>query len=456
MLGGVLYFKGDLRREGARLVAPWILASLIMGATVTVPPHGIAQTPASAAQEGDTAALDSALSMETLWDTPLEAFIKTYRPLGFRWLTAAKDSAQITRDNISLFGLSVGQTVLRTKGDKIGLVQVQLYNRGDHGEMNRRDYEALIAKAEEAITNALGVKPVNRGRDASSAVKAEGKIWTTDKGSYLLEYSATKTPFRAEFVRLELAPKEEEKSLTQKLLEKPPVFRGLDHVERNKETGDVVINDIPMVDQGQKGYCVPASSERVLRYYGIRVDANELAQLANSSAEEGTSVQALIDSLKTLTARLRIRTRALIEFDYRQFNQMVEEYNRVAKRRGTNQAPTLGSGVSITDVFERMDADTLRESRTKSKAGIDKFERLIKTHVDKGIPLLWSCVLGVFPEPKRTSQTTGGHMRLIIGYNDKTKEIVFSDSWGAGHESKRLPLVDAYCMTTGLATVEPL
>jgi hypothetical protein len=46
-------------------------------------------------------------------------------------------------------------------------------------------------------------------------------------------------------------------------------------------------------------------------------------------------------------------------------------------------------------------------------------------------------------------------MRLIIGYNDKTGEILYSDSWGAGHELKRMPLAQAVSMTTGLTTLEP-
>ena len=32
---------------------------------------------------------------------------------------------------------------------------------------------------------------------------------------------------------------------------------------------NVVVTDIPMVDQGPKGYCVPATWERYLRYLGI-------------------------------------------------------------------------------------------------------------------------------------------------------------------------------------------
>ncbi len=45
----------------------------------------------------------------------------------------------------------------------------------------------------------------------------------------------------------------------------------LNQVEKRSQ-GDVVIHNIPMVDQGPKGYCVPATLERVMRVMGIPAD----------------------------------------------------------------------------------------------------------------------------------------------------------------------------------------
>jgi hypothetical protein len=47
-------------------------------------------------------------------------------------------------------------------------------------------------------------------------------------------------------------------------------------------------------------------------------------------------------------------------------------------------------------------------------------------------------------------------MRLIIGYNLKTSEVIFTDSWGAGHEQKRMAMDDAWTITNGLSSIEPL
>ena len=88
-------------------------------------------------------------------------------------------------------------------------------------------------------------------------------------------------------------------------------FSGSAHLKKDAKTGEVVIPDVPMVDQGQKGYCVVAATERVLRYYSIDVDANELAQVANSDAERGTSFEGMFAARKQITSRVRVRVRGL-------------------------------------------------------------------------------------------------------------------------------------------------
>ena len=102
-----------------------------------------------------------------------------------------------------------------------------------------------------------------------------------------------------------------------------------------------------------------------------------------------------------------------------------------------------------------MDTDVLREVRNKNKSSLHRFQREVQAHIDQGVPLLWTVMLGKVPEPG-IPQNAGGHMRLIIGYNNTKNEILFSDSWGAGHELKRMPAEDAWTMTTGTMSIEPL
>ena len=69
---------------------------------------------------------------------------------------------------------------------------------------------------------------------------------------------------------------------------------------------------------------------------------------------------------------------------------------------------------------------------------------------------MWALLLGRFPEtPQVNMQNGGGHMRLIIGYNDQTDEIIFTDSWGAGHEFKKMKMSHAYQASLGLFVLKP-
>jgi hypothetical protein len=232
-------------------------------------------------------------------------------------------------------------------------------------------------------------------------------------------------------------------------------FNGSLQVKRDAASGDVWIGSVPMVDQGEKGYCVVASAERVMRYYGSDVDQNELAQIANTKTEGGTSPQAMYEALKKLSQRLRVKVRDLERADARDYLKLMAEYNRAAKKSGVAPIPEMGNVIDLGVMYRAMQGDVLKELRTRNKADLGKFVREVQGEIDKGVPLLWSVQLGLFPEPG-VPQSGGGHMRLIIGYNTKTQEILFSDSWGARHELKRMPADLAWTITTGLLTIEPL
>ncbi|MEI8233781.1 MAG: C39 family peptidase [Verrucomicrobiota bacterium] len=414
-----------------------------------------AQTPQESPTPAPPVPLDAVLLAETPWNTPGPQWVDGNKALGFHWISSARDTAQSTLKGAQLLELPVCQTLARFEGGQLKEITVLFYNRGDSGEWGRQDYERLIQKAVAALTNATKVRFAPRGRDASSAVHADGVTWTTPQAVYLLEYSCTKTPqisFRAEFVRLRITRAEKPKGLLAASFEaskKETPFRGTDHVTRDAASGDVLIKDVPMVDQGQKGYCVVAAAERLLRYYGIKVDANELAQLANSSASEGTSVRAMTESLKKLTARLKIHVRTVYEI---RFDAFLADYQQAAKRAKCEGIDTTVREASA--LYQQMKPEVLRQARSKNRSELEAFQRHVKTRIDGGYPLLWSVILGVLPDGSKT-KIPGGHMRLIIGYNEKTQEILFSDSWGAGHELKRMPLLDAWAITSHLETVEP-
>ncbi|MBL9129820.1 MAG: C39 family peptidase [Verrucomicrobiaceae bacterium] len=94
----------------------------------------------------------------------------------------------------------------------------------------------------------------------------------------------------------------------------------------------------------------------------------------------------------------------------------------------------------------------------KRRVSEKSFTSTVKEYVNKGVPLLWALELGRAQEEPPlpgSGQTRGGHMRMIIGYNEAKNQILFTDSWGAGHELKRMALLDAYDVTIGLYSMAP-
>lgn len=70
----------------------------------------------------------------------------------------------------------------------------------------------------------------------------------------------------------------------------------------HRPNGDLIIQNIPMVDQGPKGFCVPATYTRVLLYAGVPADLYLLALLGHTDVGGGTSTIAMENSARALAA----------------------------------------------------------------------------------------------------------------------------------------------------------
>ena len=90
------------------------------------------------------------------------------------------------------------------------------------------------------------------------------------------------------------------------------------------------------------------------------------------------------------------------------------------------------------------------KARLKTGGGnYRSFIKTVKSSVKKAKPVLWIMQLG-FVREKENPQAYGGHMRLIIGYNDKEKKIFYTDTWGKGHEFKSMSYQQAYAVSVNL------
>jgi hypothetical protein len=378
--------------------------------------------------------LDGLLKYPQLWELTPDTFEAAFgvdrsgdNPI-FQWLNTDRTSVRFARQpfsnvsvDLTIFGghERVEEAVLEFEEGKLAQVYVSLYNRGDSGPISREEFDAKFKKSGQALIGVLGARPLEHRATAPSAVKTTSWLWSTPHTLALLEYNAEATTKKAaaEFLRLRAAPVARRDQLLNiaEIGQSTTTLKRGDLLQfvKKESNGDVMVTGIPMVDQGAKGYCVVASCERLFGYLNIPCDQHELASIAGSEADRGTSGAAFVEALKKINTRFKVRFKALLE-----------------------KAP-----------LSRSDA---KEARP------DRFAKMIQEQIDRGVPMLWALQLGLFPEEPNTAlQAGGGHMRLIVGYNVPREEVLFSDSWGAGHELKRMKLKDALNATFGVYLVEP-
>lgn len=350
----------------------------------------------------------------------------------FKWLRSDKSRAIFQKkdmDNLKvdltmLEGtVPVEEMVVDFKNGKFLGITVSIYNRGDGGEIAAADFQNRFRNMGRHIGEQLDVRPTRREAKPTQGLLTTGWIWISARGKAVLEHNP-EAPGDTEFLRMRLAKRDAKgayEAATKARAGATVKLSELPENVRKDDKGNVYVTNIPMVDQGAKGYCVVASAQRLFEYYGIPADMHQLAQIAGSDPESGTSPVIVNRELGAIDHLFKTRFECLAV--------------------GTSR----GGLAELVD--ERYIGDPVPQ---------DDFEKMIRDSIDDGIPLLWGLVVGQFEEdPPLTIQTEGGHMRMIIGYNDDEKKLIFSDSWGAGHEFKTMNTDDAYRATHGLFLLKP-
>jgi nucleoside-triphosphatase THEP1 len=287
----------------------------------------------------------------------------------------------------------------------------------------------------------ISVELINSGRCYSCT-------WTTPFAYAILKWSydgANQDNFIAQYVTLGIY--RDRKTFAAAISKKPAVEDLKSLIKSNKD-GDCYL-EVPMVDQGKRGYCVVACAERVLKYYQMDIDQHILAQAANTS-NWGTRTEDIEKSMKSIGAKCGFYVKDIVEYSpivgTRKILNFVKKYNRYAKRADKKEID-IRRVRGYNQLFKQMDEDIL----IKTKIGYDenafkKFKKKVKDTIDSGMPVLWGVMLGMVKEPQ-LPQRVGGHMRLITGYNPKKELIIYSDSWGKNHDFKRISWEKAWAMT---------
>lgn len=188
-------------------------------------------------------------------------------------------------------------------------------------------------------------------------------------------------------------------------------------------SGDVYISQIPMVDQGPKGYCVPATFERAMRTMGMDADMYLLAMVGQSSAGGGTVVELLLDGIRSQVYNKGRRPK----------DEDVKELKiRDVKRYVDQGIPIMWSMFSMDAYNDQADKNTDKRKTISDWTAYT-------TEIAAGATAVTS-------KPKPDDNR---HVCMIIGYNEKTHELAVSDSWGARFELRWVPLPVANWANSG-------
>jgi hypothetical protein len=437
---------------------------------------------ATLARGAGDAGFEAFVSQSNLWATTPEAFLQGENRMRFAWLSDRHDAAHYpgyrNSPEVTLFGRKCWDIGVKFESNRLSEVTVSLFNRGDAGDLeDEKAFRTLLADVDRALQSWAGTTartlPASRLADS----RIERKAWTRNNQTLLeLKWSTSENvrnkdaakpgdpgrliKFRAEYVQLALrplGPGSDLSSLVASSVKATSYASGhtIRQNVRKEADGTVFLDNLPMVNQGDKGYCAVATTERILTYYGLEIDQHMLAQLANSSARAGTSPDQMFAVLGQCGTKLGVNVRAHQSFDVRKFIAFVNGYNREAKKAGKSEIQ-LTNQIDIGAVYRAMDPAVLKRTRCeREKPAMTACFADIQKSIDGGIPLAWSVILGLVAEKPALPQAFGGHMRIIFGYNKAKNEILYTDSWGAGHERKTMPFEDAWMITTGLYSFDP-
>jgi hypothetical protein len=193
-----------------------------------------------------------------------------------------------------------------------------------------------------------------------------------------------------------------------------------------RPNGDVIITDIPMVDQGPKGYCGPATWERYLRYLGIPADMYILANAAQAKPGGGTNPELLAASVYSYVRQYGRKPRPIrgsVSIKY------IRDY--------------IDDGLPIMwNMVVDRNLNRIFSIRSQARKDVDdwsQWRRVLETSQRQTSSLEWDI--------------QEAHTCMIIGYNPLTEEICISDSWGSHYEERWILEIEAEKISLGSLSI---
>lgn len=350
-------------------------------------------------------------------ETSLDSSYRLYPDASARFLGARPYSQVLYGEQGRASALSL---VFANKGDAVSVLAEQPDGRDLR---QRRSDIRENRKAIETDENTLTAGMVRLFGDPTAARFGQGSRtresvlrWDWRGHAFLLSAP------RGEYVALRIIPSDLADSGGKSRLPDAAVRERAASRANRRSNGDVVITDLPMVNQGPKGYCVPATWERVMRWMGVPADMYVLAMAGNTDAGGGTSGEDIMWGARDAVTRSgrRLQSPAL-----KPVPASVAEY--------------IDRGLPVMwAMYSTKEFNLAANERLAARRGMTD-------------PDAWSDSLEAAREAARQwrKDPEAAHLCLIIGYNAQTGELAVSDSYGPGFEERWITSEEATAVSQG-------
>ena len=337
----------------------------------------------------------------------------------------------------SEIALSVGEATVNIRDAETGrkdrkAEREREKNRAGQFE-NGRVYREAVVAANKHMGKELSArfgKPKSKQLGANQRLTAGGMVdeFTTKTGTTIRFFGEEKymcmaiiIPANAEDRDRRIPTYEEERFKDTK-----PEDWAQQNVER-RPNGDVLIKNVPMIEQGPRGYCTIATGAMVLDYWGSPVPLEVIAQCQTVSWL-GDTINAMHfkDVVELVAKEASLKTEFTDKQRPLRFNQVIDE---------------IDAGRPIC--FGRF---VTQERIALHRAWRDEVEKNPNFKIpeeDRDARKKW---------PNSLNDT---HTSIITGYNKEQKVIMLTESWGEGNRYFRMSWDEAIASLNFMQTFRP-
>lgn len=349
-----------------------------------------------------------------LWKLPDSNFAKRNK-LKLVSMPGGRDETTASvflKRKVKWFGLPVEEIKVDSKNGRITGITFVFFNKGDSVKSGSK--KSALSKKLQREERTL-IRQISRTAGASQGKffgvnKRRCRVWQCREAALVMEYQSR------EYMQLHVVPPAKVSDSRQKSDDQEIDRREFESTANlmRSDSGDVYIGSVPMVDQGSKGYCVPATLERCFRYYGVNeVDMHRIAAVSKTKLGGGTEINKSLSGIGSLLSRYNLRYE----------NCGALRLNQISKRIDKGY-PVLWALYSSPEYMKRMRENNSKRAKMIA-ADPDNWKEFIK-------------------DQKRIKKSEKGpHVCLIIGYNRKTGEIAVTNSWGRAGAMAWVPFRDA-------------